>query len=111
MMFLLAPLAAALPLVPDTALAGEPLRLTPYPQLVAARYTVNDGLPPGGVVRVQVVGKRVFAVTTQAAAELDGARWKPSTEPPIQQMPEGIDVHVLPPGERLLSWARTRSGG
>ncbi len=104
------PLAACfLSLVPSPAIRAA-VPLLPYPQLISTRYSSGNGLPSGEITAITVAGKRVVAVAKNVAVELDGSSWKPIQIPMAHQMPPGITVQVLPPGERVISWARAKNG-
>src|SRR5438270_83847 len=71
-------LLTAILVITASTRAGYPraaLPLKPFRQLIATRYTVNEGLPPGAITDVRVMGLSVVAFGGGKWVKLLGKRW------------------------------------
>ncbi|MHB0999070.1 MAG: hypothetical protein ACYC27_07470 [Armatimonadota bacterium] len=76
-----------------------------FPQLMADRYTAQDGLPSGDITRIRIAGINVFAGTSDRTFILEGDRWMPSPSDSPADMPV-----LLPDGTEVTSAVRTPKG-
>ncbi len=101
---MLAALAGLAPLSPTTSLLVKP-----FPQLMASKYTARNGLPDGPLTLSAVDGRVIARGTSGTVAFTNGA-WRPFAQPLARQQPPGVTVAVVPPGQKISSWARAHNG-
>ncbi len=97
----------------------EPLRLRPFLQLHAFRYTAREGLPAGEAASVWLHAGKVYARMAQTEGQpgvpvlvtLDGDRWK-QVSPETAQTDEQQQQEALSQtfGGRILSSAKSHDG-
>lgn len=99
------------------------LLLTPYPQLLATRYTTKDGLPLGEIKNIFASDGKITAVTSGSIHRFDGKRWNSvyvgaTINSDQQQRLSSVTINIILEGEpanrlpkgNIKSAAKTRSG-
>lgn len=101
--------AAAILATGSATYPRAPMPLKPYPQLVATRYTKQDGLPAGPITDVRATGMNLVAFGGTKWKKLMGNRWVDLQA--ADPTPVSLAYPLARPGfePKVLSAAQTRS--
>ena len=91
---ILAPAAQPAPQPPIST-----IRLAPYAQLIATRFTAKDGLPAGAITHLTVANGRVLAAGPAGTAVYEAGKWrKAAANETIAAPPALVAAGALPAG-------------